>query len=272
MIDMHVHSHWSDGDCSASQLVKMAWEKGLSGIILTDHDTFGGEDDGEEAAKAAGIFLDRGMEISCRQENGRPLHLLAYGVPRENREVLERFCEPFRRSRDEAVRQSALVLEGLGFPVTLEQVEAYAGPGGQLCKQYIMDVLIKAGICQEMYGDLYRRIFKKHADGSPPLAPLQVKLADPFQALEAIRCSGGLAVLAHPGQYGNFQLLPQLVHHGLFGIEAYHPKHDAECTHRCLDLAQQYGLAVTGGSDYHGRFGEGEQLGEWGIKTRPEWI
>ena len=74
MIDMHVHSHWSDGDCSASQLVRMDRKKGLSGIILTDHDTFGGEDDGEEAAKAAGIFLDRGMEISCRQEDGRSLH------------------------------------------------------------------------------------------------------------------------------------------------------------------------------------------------------
>ena len=269
---MHIHSHWSDGDCSAVQLVKMAGEKGLSGIILTDHDTFGGEDGGEEAAEAAGILFHRGMEISCRQEDGRPLHLLAYGVPRENREMLERFCEPFRRSRDEAVRQSALVLEGLGFPVKREQVEAYAGPGGQLCKQYIMDVLIKAGLCQEMYGDLYRRIFKKHADGSLPLAPLQVKLADPFQALEAIRRSGGLAVLAHPGQYGNFQILPQLVGCGLFGIEAYHPKHDGECTRRCLNLARRYGLAVTGGSDYHGCFGEGEELGEWGIAAWPEWL
>ncbi len=79
----------------------------------------------------------------------------------------------------------------------------------------------------------------------------------------------GKAVLAHPGQYDNFSELPCLVEAGLWGIEAYHPKHSDQHTARCFVLAETYGLAVTGGSDFHGRYGEGEELGQCGVMYVP---
>ena len=81
--------------------------------------------------------------------------------------------------------------------------------------------------------------------------------------------AGGAPVLAHPGQYDNFDLVPALVQAGLLGIEAYHPKNDVEEIKRAVELAEQYGLQMTGGSDFHGRFGEGEVLGQDWVMHNP---
>ena len=124
---------------------------------------------------------------------------------------------------------------------------------------------MEAGLCDALYGPLYRELFKTGKNGAPPVAALSFETADPVAAVRLVVAVGGKAVLAHPGQYDNFHALPTLVNAGLSGIEAYHPKHDATKVEYCLALARQYNLAVTGGSDYHGVYGEGERLGECGI-------
>lgn len=148
-------------------------------------------------------------------------------------------------------------------------MQALAGPGGNLCKQYVMQLLIDASLCTELYGALYRTLFKKQADGAPGIAALSFSSAEPAEAVRCIAKAGGKAVLAHPGQYDNFSEVPHLTDAGLAGIEAFHPKHTAHDTARCLELAGIYGLAVTGGSDFHGKYGEGEQLGECGADRLP---
>ena len=95
-----------------------------------------------------------------------------------------------------------------------------------------------------------------------PQSMIDFELA--IDPVEAVRCAvrtGGKAVLAHPGQYGNFRMLPELVEAGLWDIEVWHPKHSTELVDHCLKLAEEYQLACTGGSDFHGRYGEGETLG-----------
>ncbi len=269
MMDLHVHSHWSDGEHAPRELVQAALKKGLFGIALTDHDTLAGLQELIQAGKELGLPVYGGIEISCMQQDGRPLHLLGYAIPESGQETVEAFCRPFRISRNHAVRKSAEALRCAGYPVTVERVQALAGPGRDVCKQYIMQILLEAGLCTELYGPLYRTLFKKQADGTPGIAALSFPAAQPEEAVRCITAAGGKAVLAHPGQYKNFSEIPKLVAAGLKGIEAFHPKHDEQDTARCLKLAKKYGLAVTGGSDFHGRYGEGEQLGEYGVQRFP---
>ncbi len=264
---MHTHSSWSDGEDSPYALVERAKAAGLSGLALTDHDTMAGIAELEEAGRMLGFSVYGGVEISCTQQGtNRPLHILGYAIPSEGREVVEDFCAGIRRGRDAAVRESAARLERAGYPVSVAKVEAFAGSGGQLCKQYIMRILMEAGLCDALYGALYRELFKTGKNGAPPVAALSFETADPVAAVRLVVAAGGKAVLAHPGQYGNFDAVPALVEAGLSGIEAYHPKHDAPAAGQSLALTRQYGLAVTGGSDYHGVYGEGERLGECGVR------
>ena len=274
MIDLHVHSHWSDGECSPRQLVQAAVQQGLSGIALTDHDTLSGLPELEQAGRELGLPVYGGIEISCTQADGRQLHLLGYAIPACGRAAVEEFCRPIRLDRNRAVLHSVHALQRAGYPVSEAEVRAQAGPGGDLCKQYIMQVLLDKGLCTELYGPLYRSLFKRQADGTPGVAALSFATADPENAVRCIAASGGKAVLAHPGQYGNFDMVPLLAEAGLAGIEAYHPKHTPLHTARCLELAVEYGLIVTGGSDFHGKYGEGEQLGDTGVEQFPlekEW-
>lgn len=269
MLDLHVHSHWSDGECSPYALVQDAVQKGLCAIALTDHDTLKGVEELEQAGKQLGLPVYGGIEISCIQSDGRPLHLLGYAIPESGREAVEEFCRPYRLSRNRAVMESAKILQQAGYPVTQEGVLALAGPGKDVCKQYIMQMLMDAGLCTELYGPLYRKLFKKQGDGTPGIAALSFASASPEEAVRCIVAAGGKAVLAHPGQYGNFDEVAPLVAAGLGGIEAFHPKHSAADTARCLQLAEQYGLSITGGSDFHGKYGEGEKLGEYGVERFP---
>lgn len=269
MLDLHVHSYFSDGELSPRALVRAAKGAGLEGLALTDHDTLAGLDELEAAGREFGLTVHGGVEISCAQADGRQLHLLAYDIPAAGRPAIETLCRPIRQGRNRAVMDSVRALARAGYPVDEGTVLGMAGPEGDLCKQYVMQALMDQGLCGELYGPLYRRLFKRRIDGAPGIAALRFACADPFEALACVKAAGAKAVLAHPGQYDNFALLPALAAAGLWGVEAHHPKHDPQQTRRCLELAARFGLAVTGGSDAHGRFGEGERLGERGVDPDP---
>ena len=165
-----------------------------------------------------------GIEISCRQQDGRQLHLLAYQIPPEGRRAVEEFCRPIRLARKEALLKSIRRLRSAGYPITEEQVRALAGPSGELVQAVYHAVFIDAGLCTELYGPHYRHLFKTQPDGSPGIATLSFLL----QFLESRPPRGfgwreGRA--GHPGQYGNFAGLPGLKEAGLWGVEASHPKH-----------------------------------------------
>lgn len=270
MIDLHVHSVWSDGELTPSQLVGTAKGLGLQGIALTDHDTQAGLSELCKAGEEQGLAVYGGVEVSCVQTDGTQLHMLIYDIPKESIGIIEKLCNPIRQGRNRAVLQAAECLHQQGYPVSAERVLAMAGPGGDLCKQFIMALLMDAGLCEELYGPLYRQLFKMDEDGVPGPAKLSFHNADPAEAVRCAVGAGAKAVLAHPGQYGNYEIVPSLVKLGLWGIEAYHPMHKEEDVRRCLELAEIYHLAITGGSDYHGRrYGEGETLGCRGVELAP---
>ena len=115
MVDLHTHSHFSDGDRSPWELVRQAKACGLSGLGLTDHDTLAGGEELFQAGRAFGLPVVLGVEISCSQRDGRQLHLLGYAIPPEGRQAVEDFCRPIRQARNRAVLQSAQALAQAGI-------------------------------------------------------------------------------------------------------------------------------------------------------------
>jgi predicted metal-dependent phosphoesterase TrpH len=216
MIDLHTHSYWSDGSDSPRELVAKACALGLSGIGLCDHDTMDGLTQLEQAGADMGLSVWGGIEISCMDaQTGRPVHILGYHIPPLFRMHLDDFCLPIRRGRDKALEALIRRLAEAGYPITVEEVYALAGPGNSLCKQHIMRILIDKGFCGSLYGELYQELFKKGKNGNPPIAAFDFHAADPVMAVRLLRELGAFAVLAHPGQYDSFHLVSTLVGAGL---------------------------------------------------------
>jgi len=134
--------------------------------------------------------------------------------------------------------------------------------GMYLYKQHIMDWLVSTGQATEMFGGFYKQTFKNGGT-----CDFDILYPDAFEAVRLIKKAGGLAVLAHPGQQQNFWLIPELVKIGLDGLELNHHTHSEKDREIIQDYANQYGLFLTGGSDYHGKyepqpFGIGDFLSE----------
>jgi predicted metal-dependent phosphoesterase TrpH len=251
-VDLHSHSTVSDGLCTIEELLDLALRNGVSHLALTDHDTTRGLREAAAMGRVLGITVIPGVEISAYdRRRKRKLHVLGL-LPDPKGEGLEEFCLPVRERRTEASREATRRIRERGFELDWETVLENAGESACVYKQHVVAALIEGG-----YGDgdpraLYRMLFGRDASGEQRFACVPIEYADPAEAVAAVVGAGGLAVLAHPGLYGNFEAVPELVEAGLGGIEVYHPAHSLLDEVQAMEAAELYGLAVTGGSDFHG--------------------
>lgn len=254
--DLHVHSTLSDGSETCAQLVARAAGSGLTHVAFTNHDTTRGITAAQRAGRAVGVTVVGGVEISAYDfARGRKVHILGLGV-REGSPAVERLCRPLLQRREAASRWQLERLLQAGYDVDVEKVERLAAASTCLYKQHIMAGLVDAPCASPEWQRLYRRLFKGEG-----VAVRDIEYVDARDAVAAIVRDGGRAVLAHPGQMGNYEFVPALVEAGLSGIERLHPDHGAADHDRCYNLARRYGLFCTGGSDYHGVFGRSPSLG-----------
>jgi len=121
--------------------------------------------------------------------------------------------------------------------------------GKYLYKQHIMDWLVSTGQVYELFGEFYNNIFKNNG-----ACAFDIEYADVFEAVSAIKESGGLSVLAHPGQQRNFRVIPELARNGLDGLEYNHHSHTEKDKEIIKKYADELGLFLTGGSDAHGKY------------------
>jgi 3',5'-nucleoside bisphosphate phosphatase len=254
LIDLHSHTNESDGTCSPAQLIEEAVRAGVSTLGITDHDTFKGYDQAIPLAKAAGVELVCGIELSTKL-HGSSVHLLGYflgtnGIDEFRTWVLD--AQAARRDRN--IRLVARLRE-LGFDITLEEAEARGR--GLTGRPHFAQILVEKGYVKNL-----RQAFDDYLDES---AKGYVYRREPqfAEGVERIRKSGGIASLAHPVRVkGDVpSLMPELAENGLNAIEAYHSDHSDADTELYLGLAKQYGLRVTGGSDFHGTVKPGVTLG-----------
>ena len=245
MIDLHTHTTASDGALAPHDLVARAQGLGIRTLSVTDHDTLAGVPAAAAAAAARGMELLPGIEITAVHQ-GRDVHMLAYFLDPEPAELVP-FLERQRQDRTRRAREMSARLAALGAPIDMEDLISGAEAAGMaVARPTVARALLDAGHVTSLQQAFDRWL----ADGRPAYVPR--KGASPAEVIRLVRRSGGLPVLAHPGLLRRDELIPDLVAAGLGAIEAYHSDHDPADQSRYLRVAAQHGLAVSGGSDFHG--------------------
>lgn len=260
MIDLHTHTNESDGTCTPFELVERASAIGLEALGISDHDTFAGYDQAIESARAYGLELICGIELSVRLiGRSRSIHMLAYFVyeppPPDFREWVLGLIET-RRDRN---RRLIAKLQSMGVPIELAEVERI---GRTLTgRPHFARVLIQKGYAAD-YDDAFRRYF---GESGPAFVERYGPTID--EACAKVSKAGGLTVLAHPIRLGiqdaasEDAFIQDLRDSGLRGIEVYHSDHGPTDVARYSAIAKKYDLAITGGSDFHGDAKPGVALG-----------
>ncbi len=257
-IDLHTHSSASDGTEAPEVVVQRAVEAGLSTVALTDHDTTLGWAAAAGAARALGIQLVPGIEVSCSRRH-QSIHLLAY-LPAPDHPALVAELARARESRDTRLDRMVALLAADGIPVTVESVRAEVEEGATAGRPHIADALVTAGIVAHR-DEAFRRFL-----GNDSRYYVSHYAPDPVRAVELVRAAGGVPVIAHPwsgtrGRVVADALVEELVAAGLLGLEVHHRDHTPEAVRHLTDLARSLDLFVTGSSDYHG-VGKLNRLGE----------
>ncbi|PYE45602.1 PHP domain-containing protein [Paenibacillus barcinonensis] len=262
--DLHTHSQASDGMQSPTDNVKLAKHKGLSAVALTDHDTVAGVAEARRAGQLLDIEVIAGVEISTRA-GGKEIHVLGYEVNVDDTRFLQRL-RGLREAREERNHRMIAKLQELGLHITWQEVLNELGrplePDESVGRPHMADVLVKKGYAADL-----RDAFDQYlAEGKPGF--VSVPRVSPQDACVWIREAGGAAVIAHPGIYGDDELVRQIIMDATpDGIEVFHSDHGPEEEQRYLQLAREFDLIVTGGSDYHGERQGVVFHGDLGSKT-----
>lgn len=247
--DLHTHSQASDGMQSPAENVRLAKQKGLSAVAITDHDTVAGVAEAQQTGLECGIEVVAGVEISTRA-GGKDIHVLGYYMNIKNELFLERL-HGLRDAREERNHRIIAKLQELGLDITWEEVIEGLGrplePDESIGRPHMADVLVSKGYAVDM-----RDAFDRYlAEGKPGF--VSVPRVAPEDACQWIREAGGAAVIAHPGLYGDDELVRRIIEQSRpDGIEVFHSDHGPKEEHRYAALAHEFNLIVTGGSDYHG--------------------
>ena len=244
MIDLHLHTDASDGVLSPSALVARAAGAGITVLSVTDHDTVAGLAEARAAADTRGVRLVNGIEITA-VEGARDVHMLGYFFdPRSG--VLGEFLSRQRTDRIRRVEEMAARLAALGAPIDVTALVASAIRGRSIGRPQLADALVAAGHAVSR-DDAFDRLL---GDRCP--AYVARRGATPVEVIALVRQAGGIASLAHPGLLNDDALIPRLAAAGLAAIEVRHSDHDSATERRYRELAAEHGLAVSGGSDFHG--------------------
>jgi hypothetical protein len=249
-VDLHCHSTASDGTLVPAAVVALAVRSELSALALTDHDTVAGVPEAAEAAREAGIDFLTGIEISCDVPKPATMHLLGYGVD-PNSPILLDMTRRLIEGRNDRNPKIIHRLNELGVKISMEELEAEAN-GGVIGRPHIAAILLRKGYVRSM-----KNAFDKYlAPGGA--AYFDKERISPKQAIDMVRRSGGLPVLAHPSQLrteNDAQLdrtVKDLADLGLAGLEVIHSDNSETMVAKYSALADRYGLLKTGGSDFHG--------------------
>ena len=259
--DLHLHSNASDGDLKPSELVCRAQSIGLKTIAITDHDTLSGVPEAIRWGKENNVSIIPGIEISALYDPGT-MHILGYfpAYPQGLEERLS-FIQEARRKRCPRIIEK---LNALGLPVTLDEVTAISRDA-QIGRPHIAKALINRGIVKNFREAFFRYLAK----GKPAYVEKEKMTIE--DSINLIRKYRGLAVLAHPftldlEPYELRLLINSLKLIGLQGIEIFYPEHTKAQKKLYTSIADNLGLFITGGTDYHGPGRNNISIGDFGIE------
>ena len=248
MCDLHTHSTASDGSLTPTELVRAAEEIGLDAIALCDHNTVAGLPEFVEAACHSPVEAVAGTEFSVDYQ-GKELHLVALFLPRESWNAVAARLEALRRDKEESNRALVAALQAGGYAITYADVLAVAG-GGWINRAHVAQVLTQKGYTSSVQAAFSTLLGRHGGYYVPP------RLPDALETIAFIKSQGAVAVLAHPllsrdtAQLQRF--LPMAVAAGLDAMETMYPRFDDTATRMLQEMAENFGLLESGGSDFHG--------------------
>ena len=255
-VDLHIHSTVSDGSETIEQIIAEAKQQRLDAIAITEHDTLSHM---AMISADADIKVIAGVEISAvHRATKTRTHVLGYNIRKPD--IITALTQPTLDARNKNSEKQADILRRAGYEIEINELSR--ADGKYLYKQHIMDWLVSTGQVPDMFGNFYKQTFKNGG-----VCNFDIEYIDVCDAIRAVKESGGLAVLAHPGQQQNFRLIPEMAKCGLDGLEINHHTHTKRDKEIVMEYAIMYDLFLTGGSDFHGTyepqpFGIGDFLSE----------
>lgn len=268
-IDLHVHTLYSDGVFSPEKIVDTALDVGLQAISLTDHDNIlswqVAQDYLKEKNLADKLEIIRGVEINTLYKNYE-VHILGYFMDVENSDF-KTLLKTQQQARIVQTKEIiALLAKKEGIRIKFDDIQKQVAPGGSIGRPHIAKAIANVGGTSNVI-EAYSKYIN---DSSPVYVPR--KTVSPYDAVEVIYGAGGIPVIAHPYDIDIAEkLIKNLMSCGLRGIEAYHRKHSPACVEYFSSMAEELGLIVTGGSDFHAPNALNGQI-ILGKNFVPEWI
>ncbi|MGN1318820.1 MAG: PHP domain-containing protein [Lachnospirales bacterium] len=247
-IDLHTHTTSSDGTLTPSELVKYAYEKNLSAVAITDHDTLNGIEEAKIIGDKIGVEVISGIEVSTEYE-GVEVHIVGLFVDRFNEELKFKLNN-MRYKRSERNKLMALKLADLGLDITYYDIVNQA-KGGTITRAHFAKVLKEKG-----YVSSNQEAFDRFLGQGKP-AYVKRECFNLKDTINMINNAGGVAILAHPLLYKFSKArlenaVSEMAGLGLKGIEAYYSTHSLSDTKYIKLIADKNRLKLSGGSDFHG--------------------
>ena len=246
--DLHCHSVISDGTLTPEALAARAKANGVELWSLTDHDEIGGQERAIAAARQQALPFLTGTEISVSFA-GKTVHIVGLGFDPDS-ELLRQGLARTRGGRDGRAQEMAEQLAKVGIPGAYEGALRFAGNPDLILRTHFARHLVETGVCQDT-PEVFRRFL---TEGKPGFVPH--RWASLREAVQWITECGGVAVIAHPARYKftaneEYALFSEFKTHGGLGVEVITGSHTPQEAAVYADVAKEFGLAASRGSDFH---------------------
>lgn len=251
LIDLHLHTCYSDGELTPDELIKLAQKSKIKVIAITDHDTILGLKN--ITYKSTFTHVIKGIELSAKVDKGR-MHILGYNIDVNNDELNKKMNE----LRDNSLHTILSLMEQIkndhNIRFGYDDIKDLINSNKNLGRPELARLCVKNG-----YASNIQDAFDKYLISSYDKIKKSNKGLTYKQCIELIINSGGIPVLAHPktlllDEKKLTSLIKDMIKYGLKGIEVYHSSHSKEESDLYLKIANKFNLLISGGSDYHGPF------------------
>lgn len=259
MIDLHIHSRFSDGTDTLDDIVEIAKGKNIPAFALTDHDTTLGIKEIMEKAEKENIRVIPGVEISS-VSNGQIIHILGYNIDIENSQLQELLSKIGNYFKETFYEHYSYLLKNNIMDFDINKIIEYADYKQSIALSDILKAMIAEGAPYTMrdWPEFFHSKINHYHGHFVENFPVHSS-----EAVEVIKNAGGIPVFAHPARIGDADLkeMEILLPHGLRGVEVYYPHHSKELVERYENFANKHVLVRTGGTDWHG-----PELTTWNVE------
>lgn len=253
--DLHLHTLYSDGALTPKEVLKMRADEGYELLAITDHDGVEGSVYGEKYAEELGVKYISGIEFDSEDELGKDIHMLGYGFDPDH-PAFNLAIGKILKQRNDRNNRFLKALNDKGYDISYDELYA-VNEGRFMGKPTFASVLIKKGFVKS-HSEAFNTIFR-----DPEIRSIKKETLHTKEVVDIIHAAGGLAVMAHPMEQRHldetfeefkprmYEILDRMLCYGIDGIECHHPSADPVQQEMLVKFANEHGLMITRGSDFH---------------------